>query len=687
LQNHTTSNVDETAVESEDMMSVHKCVLVAAMGMTVVEATGVSTSMTVQSHRGNPIRKVVTLLQNIQKKVEKEGKAAEDLFDKFMCECGKQSKELEGAIAAAETKGSDVGAALEAGQDQAKQLAADIKQAKTDRAAAKEAIAAATGIREKEAAAYKGMHAEATANIEAMGSAIQAIKSGGGAFLQTDEAKKLIVLVQNNQEMLGSDRDDVTAFLQGEQGAEGSGEIVGVLSQQQETMQKDLSEAEAGEADAIKTYDSLVAAKTKEFETLQASIEEKMARLGELSVANAEAANDGGDTADQLAEDKKGLADLKTACAAKEKAWDGEKKTRAEEILALADTIKMLNSDEALEMFKKAIPSASASFMQVQVSEATVRARALAGLQAAKKHTKSTKLDFLVLALHGKKSGFGPVIAMIDKFIGALKAEQKDDDDKVVYCNAEFDKSDDEKKVLERKVSDAETAIKDAKESVATLIKEIEETKAAIVTLDQDVAISTAQRQAENADYKTLVEQNAAAKNLITMAKKRLNKFYNPSLVQVHDHSAAEDKKAEETGGVIAMMDLLVTDLDKETAVAETDEKNAQEDYETAMADAKEQRIADAKTLEEKESAKAEADDSVDGSVDAKKAADGELQGVLSYIMTLHADCDWILKFFDTRKAARTDEIDALSKAKDVLNGADYSLLQITHTHKRLRGA
>jgi len=103
------------------------------------------------------------------------------------------------------------------------------------------------------------------------------------------------------------------------------------------------------------------------------------------------------------------------------------------------------------------------------------------------------------------------------------------------------------------------------------------------------------------------------------------------------------------------------------------------------MADAKEQRIADAKTLEDKESAKAEADDAVDGSVDDKKAADGELQGVLSYIMSLHADCDWILKFFDTRKQARSDEIDALGKAKDVLNGADYSLLQLTHTHRTLK--
>ena len=48
-----------------------------------------------------------------------------------------------------------------------------------------------------------------------------------------------------------------------------------------------------------------------------------------------------------------------------------------------------------------------------------------------------------------------------------------------------------------------------------------------------------------------------------------------------------------------------------------------------AMADAKEQRIADAKTLEDKEAAKGEADDAVQGGVDTKTSAMKELQGVL----------------------------------------------------------
>jgi hypothetical protein len=655
-------------------MVAARCLILAASGLAAVDATGVSMSATMS--RANPIRKVVTMIQNIQKKVEKEGKAAEDLFEKFMCECGQQQKELTDAIAAAEAAGSDNAAAAEAGDKQAKQLQADITQAKKDRAAAKDAISSATEIREKEAAAFKDMHAEASANIEAMGKAIQAIESAGSSFLQTTGAQQLRDLVQSAEKF--QDKDEVLAFLSGEESSEGSGEIVGVLKQQQETMASDLKEAEGDEADAKSTYGDLVKAKTKEFETLQASIEEKMARLGELSVANAEAANAGGDTAEQLVEDKKALADSKTACANREKAFEKEKETRAQEVLALADTVKLLNSDDALELFKKALPSAS-SFMQVTESSSTVKARALATIQEARKHQKGgLKLDFVALALRGRKVGFEKVIALIDKFIGNLKADQKADDDKVAYCKAEFDKADDEKKALERKVSDAETAIKDAKETVATLIKEIEDTKAAIVNLDNDVAIATAQRQQENGEYKTLITQNTAAMSLIKMAIKRMNKFYNPSFIQ----------NGEATHGgnaVITMMTTLVTDLEQENAVAKTAEGNAQADYEKFMADTKEQRIADAKLLEDKEAAKGEADEAVQSSVDAKTASGKELQGVLDYIMGLRADCDFVMKYYDTRKQARSDEIDALGKAKDVLQGADYSFVQLSRTHRHLR--
>merc|ERR1719174_2974375 len=136
-------------------------------------------------------------------------------------------------------------------------------------------------------------------------------------------------------------------------------------------MAKDIADQDAAEEAAIKAYEQLVAAKTKEVNALTKALETKMTRVGELAVEIVQMKNDLGDTAEALVEDKKFLADLEKNCKTKSAEWEEIVKTRNEELLALADTIKVLNDDDALELFKKTLPGASASFMQMQVSSAS----------------------------------------------------------------------------------------------------------------------------------------------------------------------------------------------------------------------------------------------------------------------------------------------------------------------------
>merc|ERR1719301_233573 len=135
-------------------------------------------------------------------------------------------------------------------------------------------------------------------------------------------------------------------------------------------------------------------------------------------------------------------------------------------------------------------------------------------------------------------------------------------------------------------------------------------------------------------------------------------------------------KKGEESGGVIGMMDMLKADLAKEIQEMEFNEKDSQEEYEQMVNDAADKRAADKLSIEEKTTTKAglEADTVKNG--DAKAAASDELMATKQYIADLHAECDWLLSNYETRKEARTAEIDALKKAKAVLSGADYSLVQ-----------
>merc|ERR1719159_2128387 len=117
----------------------------------------------------------------------------------------------------------------------------------------------------------------------------------------------------------------------------------------------------------------------------------------------------------------------------------------------------------------------------------------------------------------------------------------------------------------------------------------------------------------------------------------------------------------------------------------EVDEKDAQADYEQFMSDASEKRAFDSKAITDKEAAKAETETQLQADKDSKGSTMIQAMENAKYIGGLHEECDWLLKYFDTRKAARTSEIDALGKAKAVLSGADYSLVQVTAA--RLRGS
>merc|ERR1719162_1265287 len=124
------------------------------------------------------------------------------------------------------------------------------------------------------------------------------------------------------------------------------------------------------------------------------------------------------------------------------------------------------------------------------------------------------------------------------------------------------------------------------------------------------------------------------------------------------------------------MIDLIVADIDKENQEGEVDEKSAQGEYERFMSDASSKRAEDAKAITNKESAKAETETELQDNKESKTSKNLAAMETAKFISALHEECDWLLQNFDARQAARTGEIDALTKAKAVLSGADFSLIE-----------
>merc|ERR1719311_1719381 len=488
----------------------------------------------------------------------------------------------------------------------------------------------------------------------------------------------------------------------------------------------------AAEEKAKTDFDGMMKAKAAQVAALTAEIEEKTVRLGNKGVELVNMKEDLEDTTKSLAEDKAFLADLAKNCKTKEAEWAEICKTRAEELLALHETIKILNDDDALDLFKKTLPSPS--LLQVAVRGTEVKQRALQALHASRHH-RDSRLDLIALALGGKKVDFAKVISMIDTMVELLGKEQVADDEKKAYCEAELDKAEDEQKELEHAVADLEKSIEESKGNIATLSTEIADLQQGIVDLDKSVAEATEQRKAEHAENTETIASSGAAKDLIAIAKNRMQKFYNPKLykpapkreltaeerisvnlggtvaptnapggiagtgvtafVQISASDSevsqvapppppeavpAYQKKGEESGGVLAMMDMLTADLEKEIQETQVEEKNAQEEYEQFMADSAAKRAADATSIAEKEAAKADLAASVEKMTGEKKGKMTEAMATSKLIQSLHLECDWLTTNYDARSEARAGEIDSLKKAKAVLSGADYSLLQTRRT-------
>merc|ERR1719446_1687007 len=311
---------------------------------------------------------------------------------------------------------------------------------------------------------------------------------------------------------------------------------------------------------------------------------------------------------------------------------------------------------------------------------------------------------------------------MIDEMIVLLGEEQKSDDDKKTYCEKEIDTAEDDKKLLEQNLGDLAKAIDTTKESISTLADEIAELLKGIKDLDDQVKEATATREEENAMYKQTMQEDSAAKEILKMAKNRLAKFYAPKLYKppAKIEQSAEGRiynsemgnaaptenlnsaeiaqagmsmaqadpgpppatwgayktKGEEHGGVIAMLNLLINDLDKEMTSMTTQEKDDQAEYEAFMTDAAAKRSADSKAAEDKTGEKAALEANLLKLQQDHKDTTKELYLKEMQIKDLHLDSDWLLTNFDVRKTARAGEIDSLKKAKAVLSGASYSLVQ-----------
>merc|ERR1719160_2469875 len=442
-----------------------------------------------------------------------------------------------------------------------------------------------------------------------------------------------------------------------------SGQIVGILKGMKDDMEAELKEAIAAEEKAIAGYADLKASKEQEIELATEAIEAKTSRSGEIAVSVVQTKDSLEDTTAELADVEKLLVQLDTECKTKEGEWAERSKVRAEEVKAISEAISILNDDDALDVFKKARPSAfvqeELGFLQKSNSVASKAKKAVALLSAAAKKWHTPQLNLLLYTLNSKlkmtskskTQDLSTVIKMIDDMVVILGKDSADDDKSKTFCEDELEKTADEAKAATDKKAQVEAAVAEATDAVSQLADEIAQLETDIKDLDKAVAQATEQRKEEHEDFGVSTQLNEAAMQLVKKAQQRLQKFYNPTLykappktedtmeekiikagtfVQIKAHDEEDSdvappeapeapggayQKSEKSAGVIGLMDMMVREIETDMKDAAYEEKTSQADYAKLMEESEASRSASSKGIVTKSSSKA----TLEGKLEAAK--------------------------------------------------------------------
>jgi len=676
-----------------------------------------ASALTLQAE-ANPIRKVVTILQDMQKELQTEGETEKAMFDKFMCYCDGNNDGLSKQAEAAGQKIVELKSKLEAEKAEKAQLDQELVAHKSDRESAKADLEQATSIREKEHAEFVAASGDQKANLDALTGAIAALEKGMGAFVQTAQSGRLERVIRDSSAVDDYEKSNLLNLLQGKASgdyAPQGGEITGMLKSMKDEMDKDMGGIVKDEESAQTGFESLAAAKTSQIQAASEAIESKTVRSGELAVSITTTADDIEDTTKEMTETQEFAANLVATCATKKKEWAERQAMRAEEIAAVSEAVKILNDDDALDLFKKTLSLAQApAYLQEKAgSSVSLRARRILSTLSKRSGSHAMQLSLMQSALGAGSVDFSKILSQIDGMVKVLNEEQKADDEQKAFCEKEIASTETSKANTEDAIQQSQATIEEMEDESSALASEIAGLQDEIKSLDKAVAEATETRKEEHAEYLQFQTENSAAVELIDKAKNRLFKFYRPNLhkeepkkelteeEQLLKASGAEDliatvapafiqvrsgaapapppatwdayqKKDGKSNGVIGLMEMLMKELQDGITTSRHEEDTAQKDYERLMSDSQKSRATMVESITTKESAKAELDTGIVATKEKLASQESQLASIKQGLSELHAQCDFLIENYDLRKEARVNELEGLKNAKSVLNGASF---------------
>merc|ERR1719235_2048922 len=612
------------------------------------------------------------------------------MYDKLSCWCKVNGDGKGTAVEIATSKISDLDSRIKALTAKSSELDEAIKKVEAEVSANMQALDSATSMREEALAKFRDDEKDMIVSITSLKNALVVLeKNLDTSFLQMSaklRANVRDVITKSKaddilQQILNpTERDTLTAFMQGKAkaGSPQGGEIMGILKQMKTEFESNLADMQSDEKKAVTEFAELKEAKTSEIAAGEEMAKEKTALLGKTKVQLAEAKEDLEDTTSAMEADQAFLVDLKERCSVSDAEWEERSKTRALEIAAVGETIKILTDDDAKDLM-----AGTLAFLQLSSTRRTLSREDLNREEASrvllKAGTKSGRKALVQLSASVRLDAFTKVTEEISGMISDIEAESAGEVALQDKCKEEFHKNDMEVMEIDTTIGDLTTKINDLISTIDTLTKEITALKAEIAETTINVQRANELRVKENKEFQSAVADQRATQVILKKALDRLGDFYAEQFVQLkakHRHMKQEPGAAAPpppqgfseyksnggAGSVMTMIEGIITDAKNMEKESIKDEQDAEAAYQSFLAESFASIEAAQRAVTNKVEEKATAESAKTGAEGDKADAESTKEAPAQTRADLHSSCDYIMDNFDAREMARKSETESLQK-------------------------
>jgi len=671
----------------------------------------------------NPVTRVVQLMEGLIKKTESDGKAEEDLFEKYVCwyKTVVSSKKASNAEAKDRIESltayiDDIKSGRVEFTSERKDLEAEIEKLNTE-------IETATDMRKKENEDFLAAKDEMEKAIAALEKAVDVLGSAtadhkegvltsvgfdlrkavqlGQSFLSEQDARFLEQVLDGQVPDVDWKKLNRKATFKMKYKAR-SLKIQEILADMLQTFEDNLADATKKEKDTKASFDTLMGSKNSQLSAAQDALSGGEGEGAARTLAADEAQEEVDALTTQVSNDEKYISQAEASYADKVAEWKERKRLRTEEIASISKAIEILASDDAKDLMSSSFKSQGNFFLQEQQARSTgcQRKRATKVVHKlrdmAAKHS-DPRLSALAVSVHNHAQTHGhfdKIVAEVMKMVSDLHEEADEDLKTKETCEADRMSNTKTAKKSAQSMDDETALINRKKADIEAMQKEIAGIVAHIKELKLQLEEAMIQRTKENVEYKAAKADDEAASVLIGKSKDVLEKFYADNglaLAQTQVAQRQPEVVAGEapppppttwadpyggnkgsTNGIISLLEMVKADVEKDIKTATAAEDKAKSEYDTFKTETE----ALIKSLEgEKTSLEGEVGDAETAIVDAKATRKDKkkvLDDTMAFLRSIATSCDYMAVNFELRKANREAEIDGLIEAGTSLEGGVF---------------